>query len=193
MRIGPPCLHNSHLHILPKVTAWLGCPRFWCLSWSFQATHTHTYTVTSNYHMHDEISTNTYKFNHINLIYSRWSHGLTGPEFFCREQVLYKWINKGGEEKISKLNEWIYICRQDWPDSPIITCRRYMSTRDKSIVCTCTYPPLFSIYLIYSQPIHTIHRWCIRHLLFYSTTIVCTYSSRVTKRYDHFVNTQKFH
>jgi hypothetical protein len=72
MRTGPPCLHvlsrqtisltsvdgtvHRSLHDLPRVTVWLGCPRFGYLAWSFRV-HTHTHIATSDYHMHDEIAT----------------------------------------------------------------------------------------------------------------------------------------
>jgi hypothetical protein len=128
MRIGPPCLHvlskqTTSLSsvdglliitftLFPRSLLGLAVPELGsCLGVSEPHTHTHPHIHCYKKLSHAwwNIDTNAHKFNHNILIHSRGSHGLAGPEIFCLEQVLYKGINKGREEKISKLNECIYI------------------------------------------------------------------------------------
>ncbi len=71
MRTSPPRLHvysrltilpsfvdgtvYGHLHILPTVTIWLGCPRFRCLASNFEFMHAHVHCY-KHYYKHDMIA-----------------------------------------------------------------------------------------------------------------------------------------
>jgi hypothetical protein len=66
---------SRHLHSLPTITGWLGCPSFGCLAWDFWVCATHTLLQVIITCMVDSTQVHMH-FNHINfnlLVRVRWT------------------------------------------------------------------------------------------------------------------------